>query len=93
MKVIGYILLICLFLYLAPSLLAVAAGVISTVGVVLLLAALAYGITFLIAGSIITAGLVAAMVLAVATIGAWLPLLFIGLFVYLLVKCTAKVFQ
>ncbi|RUO40029.1 hypothetical protein CWE15_07740 [Aliidiomarina taiwanensis] len=93
MKIIGYILLICLFLYLAPTLLGVAVGVISTVGVVLLLAALAYGITFLIAGSIVTAGLVAAIVLAVATIGAWLPLLLIGLVVYLFIKCTVKVLR
>ena len=93
MKIIGYIILICLFVYLAPALLGVLIGLVSSVGVILLLAAIAYGVTFLIAGSIVTAALVAAMVLAVATIGAWLPLLLIVFSIYMLIKCSMKIIR
>lgn len=88
MRAIAIIFLVLVGIYFAPALLAAFFGVVVSLGVLLMIAGLAYLITFMIAGSILTAAVVALAIVAVATMGAWLPIVLVVLFVFWLIKRT-----
>ncbi|HLV47997.1 MAG TPA: hypothetical protein VKY35_02930 [Aliidiomarina sp.] len=88
MRAIAIIFLVLVGIYFAPALLAAFFGVVISLGVLLMIAGLAYLITFMIAGSILTAAVVALAIVAVATMGAWLPIVLVVLFVFWLIKRT-----
>jgi len=87
-RAIAIIFLVLVGIYFAPALLAAFFGVVISLGVLLMIAGLAYLITFMIAGSILTAAVVALAIVAVATMGAWLPIVLVVLFVFWLIKRT-----
>lgn len=80
--------LVLVAIYFAPAIIAGLFGVVFSAGVLLLIAAIAYGIAFVVLGSVFMAGLVALSIIAVATLGTWLPIVFAFLLVVWLIKRT-----
>lgn len=91
MKTLGIVILVILGIYFAPAILAAAIGVIVSFGVLVFLGGLAGFVTFLVAGSLLMAFTVAAVVVLMLTVGSWLPLLLVVLFGVWLFKRTQTV--
>ncbi len=91
MRVLSIIFLVLVGLYFAPAILASMFGIVVSLGVLLVLAAISYFIAFVIAGSILTAATVALAVVAVVTLGSWLPIVLAIVLVLWLVKRTNTV--
>ncbi|MCO4322592.1 hypothetical protein [Aliidiomarina quisquiliarum] len=88
MRALCIVFLVLAGIYFAPAIIAGLFGVVVSVGVLLLIAAIVYGIAFVVLGSVFMAGLVALGVIAFATLGAWLPIVLACLLIIWLVKRT-----
>lgn len=88
MRALCIVFLVLAGIYFAPAIIAGLFGVVVSVGVLLLIAAIVYGIAFVVLGSVFMAGLVTLGVIAFATLGAWLPIFLACLLIIWLVKRT-----
>lgn len=91
MRTLCIIFLVIAGIYFAPTIIGGLFGLVLSIGVLLLVAGIAYAITFLLLGSVFMAGLVALCVIAFATVGAWLPILLAGVLIVWLIKRTNAV--